>query len=191
MRLIECLTVDLRAKTSQGHSLAGLLKRLVFDPGYRVVVYYRVATMLKKARFARRIMSICGSLILVRLCRVPGVEIRTEFEIGEGVSVYHPHDIVIGYGSRIGRNVTIYNGVTLGARTLKALDDNTDCDDRYPVIEDGVIVFAAAKIIGRITIGRDSIVGANSVVNTSFEENGIIAGVPARLTGKVDERVVS
>ena len=85
----------------------------------------------------------------------------------------------------IGKNVTIYNGVSLGARTRQVLDENKNDNTRYPTIENGVTIFSGAKIIGPVTIGKDFIVGANSVVNTSFPANSVIAGVPAQLIGKV------
>jgi len=84
----------------------------------------RLAVELRKARRLRRLMSGLGQLLIVRICRVPGLEIRTIFEIGPGLVTYHPHDIVIGAGARIGSCVTLYNGVTLGARTLGDLDEN-------------------------------------------------------------------
>lgn len=184
MRFCDCFTVDIKAREPGPYSLRELFKELIFDPGYRAVVYYRIAMFLRKVRFPKRLTNLLSALILVRICRVPGVEIRTKFEIGEGLRIFHPHNIVLGAGCRIGRNVTIYNGVSLGARTLKAIDENKDVVSRYPTIEDGVTIFAGAKIIGPVTIGRNSIVGANSVVNESFPENSIIVGSPAQLVGK-------
>ena len=158
-----------------------MIRELIFNPGYRVVVYYRIAVYLRGRRFPRLIAALLSKLIMVRLMRVPGVEIRTVFDIGKGFSVFHPHDIVIGAGSRIGENATIYNGVTLGARTLRGEDEEQDVGRRYPTIGSGVTIFSGAKIIGPVTIGDNSIVGANSVVTESFPANSIIAGAPARL----------
>ena len=186
MRFRDCLTADLYARKAIRLSLGDMLKQLVFDCGYRVVVYYRVAIFLREVRYPKLLGRLLCSLILMRLCRVPGVEFRTEHEIGEGLLMYHPHDIVLGAGCRIGRNVTTYNGVTLGALTLKAIDKNKDISTRYPVIEDGVTIFSGAKVIGPVRIGKNSIVGANSVVNDSFPENSVIAGVPAILLKKRD-----
>ncbi|MHC4443334.1 MAG: serine O-acetyltransferase [Planctomycetota bacterium] len=79
--------------------------------------------------------------------------------------------------------MTIYNGVSLGARTIQKLDEHKETENRYPTIEDDVVIFPGAKIIGPVVIGAGSIVGANSVVNQSFPANSIIAGAPARQVG--------
>jgi serine O-acetyltransferase len=184
MRLRDCFTVDLEARSEPVPSFFGIINKLVFDPGYRAVAYYRVAVQLRKARRLRRLKLLLSQLLIVRICRVPGLEIRTIFEIGPGLVTYHPHDIVIGAGARIGRCVTLYNGVTLGARTLKKLDEGNNVEDRYPTLEEGVTVFPGAKVIGPVTIGANSVVGTNSVVTTSFPPNSVIAGVPAARVGE-------
>ncbi|MHC4069699.1 MAG: serine O-acetyltransferase [Planctomycetota bacterium] len=184
MKFRDCFTIDLYARTNRRHSFRELCKKLIFDVGYRVVVYYRIAMFFKKVRFPNRLTNLLSSLFILRLCRVPGVEIRTKFEIGAGLSIYHPHDIVIGAGCKIGKNVALYSGITIGARILISIDENNDPDTRYPTIEDGVTIFSGAKVIGAITIGQNSIIGANSVVNKSFPANSIIAGIPARLINK-------
>lgn len=181
MKLTECFTIDLYSRQPTKFLKRELLKNFIFNPGYRVVVYYRLSLYLQNVKILKRIAHIISRLIIIRLCRVPGVEIRTRFEIGEGLSFYHPHDIVIGAGARIGKNVTIYNGVTLGARTIRDEDAIKDIESRYPTIGNGVIIFSGSKIIGPVSIGDNSIVGANSVVIHSFPPNSVIAGSPARL----------
>ena len=181
MKFSECFTADYEAYTGKRLSFAECLWELMFDPGYRVVAYYRVSLFLQTFRFPRRTARILGDLILVRLIRVPGVEFRTKCIIGAGLRIYHPHDIVIGKGVKIGKNANILNGVTLGARTLIEEDECKDKNDRYPVIGNNVTIFPGAKIIGPVIIGDNCIIGANSVVNKSFPADSIIAGAPARL----------
>jgi serine O-acetyltransferase len=163
-----------------------LVEKFFCNPGYRAVVYYRIQVYMRKVRFPNRLTNLWASLIRARLIRIPGVEIRSRAEVGYGLHLPHPHDIVLGEGARVGKNVRIYNGVTLGARMLQAADDEQGADERYPIIEDGVTIFPGAKVIGPVTIGRNSIIGANSVVRDSFPENSVIAGIPARLVNRRD-----
>ncbi len=126
-------------------------------------------------------------MIIYRLSKSPGVEINTKHEIGYGLLVTHPHDIVIGVGVIIGNNVTIYNGVTIGAKKLISEDPNKDVNSRYPEIGNHVTIFTGAKIIGPVTIGSNSAIGANAVVMHSFPENSMIAGIPAKLISSIQK----
>ena len=103
-------------------------------------------------------------------CRIsPGAR------IGVNLRLPHPDGVVIGEGCKIGENVTIYQQVTIGQNRGK-----------YPVIGDGVIVYAGAKIVGDIHIGDNSIVGANAVVTKDIPANSIWGGNPARELQKRD-----
>ncbi len=182
----DCFTLDLMARQPRSYGFRELLRRLIYEPGYRVVVYYRLSQWFLCLRWLGHLGKMASQLILVRISRVPGVEIRTPVPIGEGLLIYHPHDVVIGSGARVGRNATIYNGVTLGARTRIALDENKDVSSRYPTLEDDVTVFPGAKLVGPIVIGKGSIVAANAVVTESFPPGSIIGGIPARLLKSLD-----
>jgi len=184
MSLRDCFTVDLKARGKPALGAWGTVKRLLLNPGYRAVAYYRLAVYLRRARLLQPVPRIVAALLLARLARVPGVEFHPQDDIGPGLLLPHPHDIVIGAGSRIGRNVTIFNGVTLGARTLRHLDECQEVEERYPTIEDGVTIFPGARVLGPVTIGASSIVGANSVVTQSFPAGSTIVGAPARAVQK-------
>lgn len=113
-----------------------------------------------------------------------GLEVTPRCEIGPGIFIPHPSGTVIG-ASRIGSNVTILQGVTLGA---KAMDLGFDLRLR-PQIGDNVLVGAGAKILGGIHIGDNVTVGANSVVVNSVESNCTVVGIPARkVPGHVPRR---
>lgn len=174
MKLKTCFTYDLR--DSRGFSIK-LIKRLILDFNYRVIVLYRIAILLKHTNLLR----FFGKLILVRIARIPGVEINTRIPIGKGFSLQHAHDIVIGYGSVIKENVTVYNGVTIGAKYKISKENINEKDgNKYPTINENVIIFPGAKIIGNIEIGANSIIGTNAVVLNSFPPNSIIVGMPAK-----------
>jgi serine O-acetyltransferase len=169
--------MDVRSTSAQ-RSLGSLFLGYLSSTGYNAVVRYRIATWLRGKRIPGS--RLLARRLLRRLSMYPGVEINCQEDIGVGFRVAHAHDIVIGTGTRIGRNVTLYNGVTLGARRYKDMEAGEHDNSRYPTIEDGVTIFSGAKVLGPVTIGKNSIVGANSVVLESFPEESVIAGVPAR-----------
>ena len=82
--------------------------------------------------------------------------------------------VVIGETAEIGDNVTLYHGVTLGGTTLEK-------GKRHPTLEDDVVVGAGAKILGAITIGAGSRIGANAVVNKAVPPNSVVVGVPGQV----------
>jgi serine O-acetyltransferase len=112
-----------------------------------------------------------------------GLEVTPQCEIGPGIFFPHPSGTVIG-AWRIGSNVTIFQGVTLGA---KELDMRFDFRLR-PEVGDNVVLGAGSKILGGIHIGDNATVGANSVVLDSVEAHGMVAGVPARIVSKQQRR---
>ena len=92
-----------------------------------------------------------------------GIEIHPGATIGRRVLIDHGMGVVIGETAIVGNDVTIYHGVTLGGRSL-------DKGKRHPTIEDNVILGAGAKILGNITIGEGSTIGANQVVTRSLSQ---------------------
>ena len=103
-----------------------------------------------------------------------GLEIATRCPIGKGLFFPHTQGVVIG-AYEIGENVTIYQGVTLGAKEL----DFSYLETSRPKIGNLVIIGAGAKVLGGITLGSGCRIGANSVVLSSVDTNVVVAGVPA------------
>jgi serine O-acetyltransferase len=104
-----------------------------------------------------------------------GLEVSPRCELGPGIFFPHPSGTVVG-AWRIGRNATIFQGVTLGA---KELDMGFDCRLR-PAVGDNVVLGAGSKILGGIHLGDNVTVGANAVVLASVEANNVVGGIPAR-----------
>lgn len=104
------------------------------------------------------------------------MEISTKLKIGPGLFFPHTVGTVLG-AARIGKNCTIYQGVTVGAKNI----DFVYNEKNRPIIGDNVLIAAGAKILGGITIGNNVIIAANSVVLDSVPDNCIIGGIPAKI----------
>ncbi|HVP67996.1 MAG TPA: serine O-acetyltransferase EpsC [Anaeromyxobacteraceae bacterium] len=92
-----------------------------------------------------------------------GIDIHPGATIGEGFFIDHGTGVVIGETSRIGKRVRIYQGVTLGAKSFPLDEKGIPIKgiDRHPVVEDDVVIYAGATILGRVTIGQGSSIGGN------------------------------
>jgi len=102
-----------------------------------------------------------------------GIEIHPGATIGPRFFIDHGMGVVIGETAEIGSDVTLYHGVTLGGTSLNK-------GKRHPTLGDRVVVGAGAKILGAITIGEDTRVGANAVVVKSVPANAVVVGVPGQ-----------
>jgi serine O-acetyltransferase len=113
--------------------------------------------------------------LLSQLSRaVTGVEIHPGATIGRRFFIDHGMGVVIGETAEIGDDVMLYQGVTLGGRSLEKVK-------RHPTLEDGVVVGAGARVLGAITIGEGAQVGANAVVVRDVPAGAVVVGVPGRV----------
>jgi len=103
-----------------------------------------------------------------------GIEIHPGATIGDGFFIDHGMGVVIGETAEIGKNVTMYHGVTLGGTSWNK-------GKRHPTIEDNVIIGAGAAILGPIRIGENSKIGSGSVVNKDVPPNSTVVGIPGRV----------
>lgn len=104
-----------------------------------------------------------------------GVEVALRADIGPGLYFPHTGGIVLG-PNRIGRDATIYHGVTVGAQTLDFAYSSTE----RPTIGDFVVIGSGAKVLGGLTIGDGAVVGANAVVVGDVAPGAAVGGVPAK-----------
>lgn len=153
-------------------------KREVFlYPYVKALYWYRIAHKLyENGHFytARKISQ--------RMARKTGIEIHPGAQIGEGFFIDHGHGVVIGETTIIGNNVTLYQGVTLGGT-------GHETGKRHPTIEDNVMVSSGAKVLGSITVGENSKIGAGSVVVSDVPPNSTVVGVPGKVIKRDGERV--
>ena len=150
-----------------------LLEVILCYPSIKVGLYHRLAHKLYK-----KDKTILSRIISQRARRITGIEIHPGAKIGDKLFIDHGMGVVIGETTEIGNNVLIYHGVTLGGTGLEK------GVKRHPTIEDDVIIGAGAKILGPITIGRGSKIGANSVVLKEVPPYSTAVGSPARIVNK-------
>jgi serine O-acetyltransferase len=112
-----------------------------------------------------------------------GIEIHPAAKIGRRLFIDHGMGVVIGETSIVGDDVTLYQGVTLGGT-------GKEMGKRHPTLEDGVVAGSGAKILGNITVGKDSRIGAGSVVLRNVPENSTVVGVPGHIVFHEGRRVV-
>ena len=146
-------------------------------PSFKVMLHYRLAhkLYLKKHYFLARWIS-------QRAVRKTGIEIHPGARIGKGLFIDHGSGVIIGETTVIGDNVTLYQGVTLGGT-------GKEHGKRHPTLEDNVMVSAGAKVIGSFTVGRNSKIGAGSVVIEEVPPNCTVVGVPGRVVRRGDQRI--
>jgi serine O-acetyltransferase len=173
--LMELLYADLErqmhldGRTEEKASLLRLLCRLP-HPRFLPIVLCRCSrsALMNGVPALAHVLSYLNQIIF-------GLEISPKCAIGPGIFFPHTSGTVIG-ASKIGRDVTIFQGVTIGA---KQIDMNYDLALR-PELGDFVVVGAGAKVLGGISLGDNVSVGANSVLLRSVPANVTVAGVPAR-----------
>ncbi len=138
-------------------------------PSFKAMIHYRLAHKLyQKGHYLwARYLSQRGE-------RKTGIEIHPGAVIGEGFFIDHVNGVIIGETTKIGNNVTLYQGVTLGGT-------GKEQGKRHPTIGDNVMISAGAKVLGSFTIGDNSKIGAGSVVLKEVPPNSTVVGVPGRV----------
>jgi serine O-acetyltransferase len=152
------LDKDVRAAVANDPSAKSIDEVIFCFPGVAAIMRHRLAHELYRL----------GAPLLARIVAeiahaLAGVDIHPGAEIEEGFFIDHGTGVVIGETAVIGRNVRIYQAVTLGAKRFEISGDGElrKSYPRHPIVEDDVVIYAGATILGRITIGRGSSIGGN------------------------------
>jgi serine O-acetyltransferase len=151
------------------------LSLILTYPGVKAIFFHKISNFFAIAKFDlfARIISQFSRFLT-------GIEIHPKAKIGKNLFIDHGMGVVIGETSKIGDNVTIYHNVTLGGIS-PSINSNDQRDiKRHPTLEDNVVVGSGAQILGPITIGKNSLIGSNSVVTKDVPEKSVMAGIPAR-----------
>lgn len=144
----------------------------LFDPRFRLLLNYRIGNYL--VHHQGKIYQILAKWYKYKQTTKRNCQISYFAIIGKNIKFLHPLGIVIGDNVEIGDDVRIWQQVTLGSH-----GKNSQVMD-YPVVCNGVKIFAGAKIIGKVTIGRNAVIAANAVVSKSVIENDTVGGIPSK-----------
>ncbi|PHO13655.1 serine O-acetyltransferase [Malaciobacter marinus] len=145
-------------------------------PGVWAIINYRVANALHKKGFKRLSRVISGiSTFLTKTDIHPGCQ------IGRRVFIDHAIGVVIGETTIVENDVLIYQGVTLGGVSLNK-------GKRHPTIKSNSVIGSGAKVLGNIIVGKNSRIGANSVVICDVPKNSTAVGVPAKVIKRDDKK---
>jgi serine O-acetyltransferase len=177
------LVSDLRAAFEGDPSATNYPEILIGYPGMTAITYHRLAHPLHKlgATFLARVISNIAH-------SKTGIDIHPAAEIGPSFFIDHGTGVVIGETAIIGSRVRLYQAVTLGAKRFPTDDSGALVKGapRHPVVEDDVVIYAGATVLGRITIGRGSTIGGNVWLTQSVPAGSHVSQAHARSNGQGD-----
>nr|P23145.1 RecName: Full=Probable serine acetyltransferase; Short=SAT [Azotobacter chroococcum (strain mcd 1)]AAA22162.1 serine acetyltransferase [Azotobacter chroococcum] len=168
MSLLAQWREDIRCVFERDPAARTTFEVLTTYPGVHAIMLYRLAHRLWRPNALPRPAAVVRARLVSNVDIHPGAVIGARFFIDHGACV------VIGETAEIGRDVTLYHGVTLGGTTGAK-------GKRHPTLGDVVLVGAGAKILGPITIGANARVGANSVVVQDVPEGCTVVGIPGKV----------
>jgi serine O-acetyltransferase len=171
------LISDLRAAFVGDPAARNYPEILIGYPGMTAIIHHRLAHLLHR-QGARLVARLIAEIAHART----GIDIHPGASIGSGFFIDHGTGVVIGETAVIGDNVRVYQAVTLGARHFPTDDEGSliKGDARHPIVEDDVVIYAGATILGRITIGRGSTIGGNVWLTQDVPPNSIVTQATAR-----------
>ena len=160
---------EVKACFERDPAARNIVEVLLTYTGLHVIIYYSIAHALNRMG-----MPVVPRLLMTIARGLTGIEIHPAATIGRGLFIDHGMGVVIGETTVIGKNVTLFQGVTLGGT-------GKEKGKRHPTLGDNVVVGTGAKVLGSITIGNNSIIGANAVVLRDVPDHSTVVGVPGRI----------
>lgn len=185
MEWLERIHEDIGSVLERDPAAQSALQVLLCSPGLHAVWAYRVHhwLWLRGWRLTARILS--------QVTRFwTGVEIHPGAVLGRRLFIDHGMGVVIGETALVGDDVTLYQGVTLGGTGSAKRSAKLGSEKRHPTLCDRVFVGNNANVLGNITIGANSRVGAGSVVLRDVPPNSTVVGVPAHIIYRNGQRVL-
>jgi serine O-acetyltransferase len=177
MPMFDAFRSDVRVVLERDPAARSRLEVALCYPGVHALALHRLAHRLWRAGW------LTSARFVSHVARfVTGIEIHPAARLGRGLFIDHGMGVVIGETAEVGENVTLLQGVTLGGTSLKR-------EKRHPTLGDHVVVGTGAAVIGAITIGAGTRIGAGSVVVRDVPPDSVVVGVPGRVTYRDGQRV--
>ena len=155
--------------------LTGALARRTF----RIVVTMRLCQVVSESRGPVRALLVPLKLLHRVATQSAAVDLPWQTRVGAGFAITHGWGLVVNPGVIIGKNVTLFHGVTLGRRDRIAADSTRTSE--YPIVEDEVWVGPHAIVVGGVTIGRGSRIGGGAFVTESVPPYSVVSGNPSSI----------
>ena len=167
--MLKIIKSDIEIIRERDPAAKGILEIFLCYPGFQAIFIHRFTHKLWRLKFPLlpRILSQINRSLT-------GIEIHPGAKIGKKVFIDHGMGVVIGETAEIGNNCLLYQGVTLGGT-------GKSHGKRHPTLKENVVVGAGAKVLGSITVGANTRIGAGSVVVRSVKGNSTVVGVPGRV----------
>jgi len=168
---------EIKATFERDPAATSFLEVLLTYSGLHAIIAYRITHRLLKIKipFLPRLISQFAKWLT-------GIEIHPAATIGKGLFIDHGMGVVIGETSVIGKNVTLFQGVTLGGT-------GKERGKRHPTLGDNIVAGAGCKILGNVTVGNNVQIGANAVVLKNVPPNSTVVGVPGRIVKKEGKKI--
>ena len=175
--ILQAMAADLAIIKERDPAARSTLEILLCYPGFHALVMHRISHRLWRLRvpLLPRLLSQVGRLFT-------GIEIHPGARIGRGVFIDHGMGVVIGETAVIGDHCLLYQGVTLGGTGKQH-------GKRHPTLKENVVVGAGAKVLGAITVGANTRIGAGSVLLRDVASDSTVVGIPGRVIHQSGVRI--
>ncbi|MCB4429085.1 serine O-acetyltransferase [Synechococcus sp. MU1643] len=177
--MFDYIRTDLAIIRDRDPAARGWLEIICCYPGFQAICLHRLSHRLWNSRLPLQLLA----RILSQVGRsITGIEIHPGAHIGHSVFIDHGMGVVIGETAEIGERCLLYQGVTLGGT-------GKEHGKRHPTLAENVVVGAGAKVLGGITIGTNTRIGAGSVVVKNVDANCTVVGIPGRVIHQSGTRI--
>lgn len=153
----------------------------ILDARFSVVFLYRIEKWFYEKNYRLLARLLHRFNMILHSC-----DISPKANIGPGFLIPHVFGIVIGHGVTAGKNLTLFQNVTIGAKTRL---ENSKIVYDYPFLKDNVTIYPNVLLYGNIEVGNNVIILGNSMVNFSVKDNCIVAGAPAKIIKTNDNEI--